>query len=193
MTVAAVLAAGAGSRFRGGPGSHKLLAPWRDGRPVLWWAVRAALDAGIGPVVVVAGSVDVTAAVPDGAHVVGNPRWADGQATSLQVAVSWAEAAGATGLVVGLGDQPMVEAAAWRAVAGAAAPVAVATYGGRRGNPVRLAAEVWPLLPTEGDAGARVLIAGRPDLVGEVGCSGNPADIDTVEDLTAWSWPTTSG
>ena len=185
-----MLAAGAGSRFAGT--GHKLLAPFRDGRPVVWWAVQAALDADIGPVVVVTGAVAVDDVLPGGVTVLANPRWAEGQATSVQVAVAAARGLGADAVVVGLGDQPMVGAAPWRAVAASAAPVAVATYGGRRGNPVKLAADVWPLLPTDGDAGARVVMRQRPELVAEVGCTGNPADIDTVEDLDAWSWPTTS-
>jgi CTP:molybdopterin cytidylyltransferase MocA len=188
--VAVVLAAGAGSRFRG-PG-HKLLAPCR-GRPLVAWVLEHALAAGLDRTWVVTGAVDLAAAgvVPPGVEVVVNERWRDGQATSLQAAVAVARAAIRAGagidcIVVGLGDQPLVAAAAWRAVAtSAGAPIAVASYGGRRRNPVRLDQECWELLPTEGDEGARVLVRQRPELVMEVACQSDPSDIDTVEDLLA--------
>lgn len=190
MTVAAVvLAAGRGARFTasGGEGP-KLLAPV-GGRSVLAHVLDAALAAGLADVLLVQGAVDLTAHVPAGATLLRNDRWADGMATSVQVGLRRAAADGHDAVVVGLADQPAVTAAAWAAVAAAPAapPIAVATYAGRRGNPVRLAAAVWPLLPTTGDEGARAVMRGRPELVREVPCSGQAWDVDTVEDLERWS------
>ncbi len=183
-TAAIVLAAGGGSRF-GGP-EHKLMARFR-GQPLVRWALEAANGAGLDEVAVIVGAVDLGDAVPEGVHVIQNPEWASGQASSLQVAVSWAREQSHGALVVGLGDQPLVPSSAWFAVAGSSSPVAVATFDGQRRPPVRLDRSVWSLLPTAGDEGARVLMKERPDLVHEVVCEGQPADIDNEEDLTRWS------
>ena len=161
----------------------------RDGRSVVEHAVAAAGEA-LGEVLVVTGAVQLPSAVTamPGVRVVHNPRWADGQATSLAAG----DRAGATGddaidaVVVGLGDQPDITPESWRRVAASTAPIAIATYDGRRRNPVRLHRSVWPLLPTTGDEGARALTRLRADLVEEVPCSGSPDDIDTLEDLLRW-------
>ncbi len=183
MTVAAVvLAAGAGSRFTGP--DHKLLAPFR-GAPLWTWAVANAGRAGLEHVVIITGAIDLEP--PGPAVVVNNPRWEEGIASSLQAGAAWADEHGCDAIVVGLADQPLIEPEAWRTVAAASeTPIAVATYEGRRGHPVRLGHEVWPLLPTSGDQGARTVMAARPDLVTEVPSTGSPADVDTVEDLTRW-------
>lgn len=185
-----VLAAGAGTRFAAGAegreGPHKLLVPW-NGRPLVRWALDAAAASGIGPVWVVEGSVDLSAVVPAGTSILRNPRWGEGQATSLQVAIGEARRDGFDAVVVGLGDQPGVLPSAWKAVASTDAPIAVATYDGQRRNPVRLSAAVWDLLPAAGDEGARSVVRRRPELVTEVPCEGDPTDIDTREDLARWS------
>lgn len=180
-SMAVVLAAGGGSRFTAGP---KLLAPFR-GRPLVAAAVEQALEAALAETVLVVGDRRFGDALPPGVTVVENPRWREGIATSLAAAVRHAQAAGHEAVVVGLGDQPLVPAAAWGAVAASIAPVAVATYSGQRRNPVRLARSVWPLLPTAGDEGARALVRDRPDLVVEVPCPGDPRDVDTTADLRA--------
>ena len=174
--VAALLAAGGGTRFAGP--AHKLLTEVR-GKRIVDLAYEHAVASGL-DVVVVSGAVALD--LPGEVH---NPDWAAGMATSLQVALR--EAGDADALVVGLGDQPGVPPEAWSLVAATDAPIAIATYDGERGNPVRLRRDVWPLLPTTGDVGARKIARERPSLVTAVACPGDPNDVDTVEDLDRWS------
>lgn len=193
--VAIVLAAGGGTRFQGA--HHKLTSRLASGRTVAAQAVQVALDAGIGPVVVVTGAVTEVPGgsdrleLPGSVHVVHNPDWAQGQSTSLRVGLDTAIRLhpDADAVVVGLADQPGVVADAWRRVAASPAPIAVATYDGTRGNPVRLERSLWAELrspPPGRDEGARGLIRSRPHLVHAVPCPGSPDDIDTVEDLQRW-------
>lgn len=189
-TAAVVLAAGLGSRFTGP--TPKLLASLR-GRPLVVWAIESAAAAGLAEVIVITGAVDLSdllAPRAPGVRLVANPRFAQGQSTSLVAGIDAAEAAGHDAVVVGLGDQPFVPTEAWRAVAAArTTPMAVATYAGARRNPVRLGAEVWDEVrrSVHGDEGARALLATWPDRVTEVGCAGSPEDIDTTEDLDQWN------
>ena len=196
-TLIVLLAAGGGTRFAGP--THKLLAELGDGVTVAGAAIEHAVAADLGDVLVVSGAVDLTeiaeiaeiasrnvAPTASAVSVIGHPAWADGQASTLQVAIAEAGRRNASAVVVGLADQPFVEPEAWRRVAAGTAPISVATYDGRRRNPVRLDRSVWPLLPTTGDEGARSLLRVRPELVEEIPCPGSPADIDTLEDIESW-------
>ena len=113
MTTAAVLlAAGGGSRFRASGGrTHKLLAPYL-GRTVVEWSIEAAAAAHLDAMYVVRGATDVP--LPplggDGVQFVRNDRWGEGLATSLQAGVARARRDGHAAVVVGLGDQPLVQA-----------------------------------------------------------------------------------
>lgn len=191
MICGVLLAAGSGTRFVGS--THKLLAEI-EGVAVVAHALRSMLGAGFDTNVVVTGAapLDEVLAGPiaaGGAPLVAvhNARYFSGMAGSLEVAVRFAARSGADAVVVGLGDQPFVPANAWRAVGASSSPIAVATYEGRQRNPVRLHRSVWPLLPLDGDEGARVVLRTMPELVEPVACDGFPDDIDTVEDLRLWS------
>jgi len=185
MTVAGViLAAGAGSRFE--HETHKLRSRI-GGRTVFEIALRSLIEANLDETIVVTGATDLGDLVPSEVSVVFNSAWASGQASSLQAAVAHCRDQGHEAMVVGLGDQPGVEPATWVLLAHSDARIAVATYDGVRGNPVRLDADVWDLLPTEGDQGARPLMASHPELVTQISCSGRADDIDTTEDLRRWN------
>lgn len=184
-TIAAVvLAAGAGTRFAGP--DHKLLTEVR-GKPIVCHVVDAARAAGFDEVVVVSGAVDLAPLMPDDVTLLHNERWDDGQATSLRAAVAYADARGHKAIVVGLGDQPGVRTEDWQAVAASDADIAAADFGQGHRPPVKLAAAVWPALPVSGDEGARVLLRQRPEMVDSVTCAGDPADVDTLEDLRRWT------
>ena len=181
-----LLAAGAGSRFV--EKNHKLVAPLR-GRPVIAHSLSALRSAGLDEVVVVTGAVDLSDHL-EGVTALYNPDWATGQRSSVLCALTYAREHSYDAVVVGLADQPFIDASAWQAVADTNAPIAVATYDGIRGNPVRLDKSVWDLFhetTSEPDAGARTLMHMHPELVREVACKGISADIDTTEDLAQWT------
>lgn len=184
-TAAVLLAAGSGSRFKSS--HHKLLADL-NGRPVISHALASLMQAGFSDVLVVTGAVDLADELNKvDVEIINNPDYGRGIASSISVATKWARSRGFEALVFGLGDQPKIEPIAWKSIADARAPIAVASYDGKQRNPVRLSREVWPLLPSFGDEGARLLIRSRPELVEAVPCEGSPADIDTLEDLQQWN------
>jgi nicotine blue oxidoreductase len=180
-----VLAAGGGSRFGGG----KLLAKL-GGRPIIETVLDNLREAPVDEIIVIVGAdAESLREVCEryGIRTVANQEWERGQSTSVLAGL---RTCGGRAAVVMLGDQPFVGAeAVARLVAAFAeeAKVAVATYGGKRRNPVLFSREVWPLLEAElaGDEGARSVLRRHPELVVEVPCDGvgDPVDVDTREDL----------
>ncbi len=196
-----MLAAGRGMRF-GGETPKPLLD--LGGRPLVVHAVAAAVGSGLSPVVVVVSDERIAAALDVAAYaatIARNEEPEQGISSSLRVALRTLEPdASVDAVVVGLGDQPLVGSDAYRRVAGAfgaGAQLAVATYGGVRANPVLIGRARWEeALALVGDEGARVLL--RRHGAVEVPCdgTGEPADVDTPEDLIAlekaWRSRTTS-
>lgn len=181
-----VLAAGEGRRF-GGPKAVVEL----DGERLVDRAVRLLTDGGCAPVVVVDGAVALTVR---GARVVHNEDWRSGMASSLRTGLAALRDEPVGAVVVTLVDQPWLGPGAVRRLRSArsgGAFVAVATYGGRRGNPVMLAREVWDDVAAmaEADVGARAFMTAHPELVSTVACddTGDPSDVDVPDDLPdAW-------
>lgn len=171
-----LLAAGEGARL----GTPKALLEF-GGERLVDRGVRLLQEGGCHPVVVVLGAATVQVR---GAVTVRNPDWRSGMGSSLRAGLA-ALPAEPRAVVIALVDQPLVRPEAVRALIGSGAEVAVATYGGRRRNPVLLGrrhfAEVAAL--ARGDVGARPFLAAHSELVTEVPCPGDPADIDTPDDL----------
>jgi CTP:molybdopterin cytidylyltransferase MocA len=184
---AAVLAAGRGSRLVGDtPKPLTLLAE----RPLVTWALDPVRATDLSPVVLVVGRHGdrLAAAAPSSVTIVHASRWHEGIAHSLHAALDVLEPyTQVTAVCVGLADQPLVGADAYRRLASAhegGARLAVATYGGVRQNPVLVARELWGAARAlQGDVGARALM--DTHTVTEVDCTGTgtAADVDTIEDL----------
>jgi CTP:molybdopterin cytidylyltransferase MocA len=180
-----VLAAGGGSRFGGG----KLLAEL-GGRPIIEAVFDNLREAPVDEIIAIVGAdAERLREICEryGVRMVANEEWERGQSTSVLAGL---RACGGEAAVVLLGDQPFIGAeAVGRLLAAFAegAKVAVATYGGKRRNPVLFSREVWPVLEAElvGDEGARSVLRRHPELVVEVPCegAGDPTDVDTREDL----------
>ena len=185
-TLGVLLAAGSGTRFSGS--QHKLLSQIK-GQTIISRSLTAMTGSDLDGFIVVSGALDLSDHIGD-VEVVQNPEWKTGQRSSVITAIQFARNHGYDAIVVGLADQPFLPSQSWSNVASSTSPIAVATYNGTRGNPVRLHSSVWNTfedLDADPDAGARSLIHLHPELVREVACEGNSADIDTTEDLDTWT------
>jgi molybdenum cofactor cytidylyltransferase len=170
-------------------GRQKLLLPVAGGRPLVRLAVERVLAGGLDEVVVVLGAdAEPVAAALAGLPVrtVLNPRYAEGQSTSLRAGLA-ALPPGTEAVVVALGDQPLPDPGLiGRLVAGfrqGGQPIVVPRYRDGRGNPVLFAAAIFDeLSAVTGDQGGRGVIARDGARVVDV-----PVDAPMPPDLDTWS------
>jgi molybdenum cofactor cytidylyltransferase/nicotine blue oxidoreductase len=171
-----VLAAGEGSRF-GGP-----KAPFEyEGERLVDRAVRVLREAGCDPVFVILGAWEGNV---DDALVIVNHGWEEGMGSSLRIALKWVNATtNADCALITLVDLPGLTADAVARVIDAPAGIAVATFDGERGHPVRIPREHFRELidSVGGDEGARVFLAGRDDIsLVEVADVADGSDLDVA-------------
>ncbi len=189
VIAAIVLAAGASTRM----GRQKLTLPMADGRPLVRVAVEQVLAAGVDDTVVVLGGdaeAVALALAPLPVRTVVNPRYAEGQSTSLRAGLD-ALRSGTDAAVVALGDQPLPDPDVIHRLVMAfrtsGRPIAVPVYRDGRGNPILFAAALFgELRAVTGDRGGREVITRDPARVAEVPVDTlMPVDIDTPEDYDA--------
>ncbi|CAJ1584901.1 nucleotidyltransferase family protein [[Mycobacterium] wendilense] len=172
--VGIVLAAGSGSRY----GMPKVLAENGDW---LRRAVAALADGGCDEVIVVLGAAVVEPPAP--ARAVLAEDWSDGMSASVRAGLAAADGGYAVLHVVDTPDVGAdVVARLLTAARKAESGLARATFAGRPGHPVVIAAAHWPAVTASlrGDHGARDFLAARTDVVA-VECAdlATGADIDT--------------
>jgi molybdenum cofactor cytidylyltransferase len=187
MIAGLLLAAGGARRF----GSQKLLATI-EGSPIVRLAAeRLAAETDALWVVVGWEAEAVRRALgPIASSLVENERWERGLSSSLAAGIA-ALPTDVEAIVIGLGDQPLLDRdvirrviAAWRDTG---RPIVSARYRGVRGHPVLLDRRVLDEASNvSGDVGARGLIARDPERVAFVDVNADPPrDVDTVDDLSA--------
>lgn len=177
-----VLAAGSSSRMEA---RHKLLELVAD-RPVIAWAVAAALRTGADPVIVVTGhrAPEVEAVLPAGAEAIRNPDYMTGLSSSLRVGLE-SLPPDIDAAAIALGDMPCLRAAHYQALIAAWTPgaIVVPTWASRLGNPVLWSAEFFgAMCALGGDRGARSILEDHREAVREVPAPDDAILID-VDDL----------
>lgn len=124
------------------------------------------------------------------ADVVINPRYLEGQLSSLQAVIRHLSEWGGpvSGLLVCLVDHPLIDRTTVRhmtkAFAAGTHPIIIPTYGGRRGHPVIFSRALFPeLMDAPPEQGAKAVVWKAPERVLELETDNDEilVDIDTPE------------
>jgi len=183
--VSVVLAAGAGRRF-GGRKQLALLA----GRPLVEHALDAAAASSASTLLVLGSDAEeIERGIQlGGATTIHCPDWDQGPGASLRCGLAALGPDVAAALVT-LGDEPFVSPAAARRLIAArreGLPALRASYSGRPGHPVLIERALFASL-VEADPRQKpaVLLREAGIVTVECGDLGDPADVDTPEQLAA--------
>ncbi len=189
MIGAIILAAGFSTRM----GQQKLLLPV-EGEAMVVRVVRAAIQAGLSPVIVVTGKdhdavSDATANV--GGSCQRNPEPEQGMLSSVRIGLAAMPDDCAAAAVL-LGDQPSVSvplvSALVREYESSGSGIVVPVYAGRRGHPLIFSMHYREAVMTRyDDTGLRGLLKENANVVRELACDdvGVTIDVDTPEEYRA--------
>ena len=187
-TVAIIILAAGNSSRMGKPKQFLEIG----GRSLLKHAVNAAVEAALGPVIVVTGAADEQVRI----HLAGAPvtiirnrDWEEGMGSSIRIGVKAAidSASAINGVLLMVADQPTADAGVlkklWLTWVASGQPVAAAVYEGEAGSPAIFDASMLPeLLELKGETGAKKLMRSRPGQLAKLEFPEGIRDIDTPED-----------
>lgn len=189
MNIAAIVLAAGGSSRLGQP--KQLLA--LGGESFVRRTIRAAVEAGCAPVIVVLGAEaeriqEETDSLP--ATVVQNANWTEGIGSSIRVGLLHVVHSRATidaALLLAC-DQPFVDAGFLKELIQlrltSAKSIVASAYAGTLGVPALFDRTLFPeLLASSGDQGAKQIILSRPQETASLSFPAGAIDIDTPDDL----------
>jgi molybdenum cofactor cytidylyltransferase len=184
-----ILAAGPSRRFGDDPPKQLALV---EGEPLVRRVVRRSVESDLAEVIVVTGmaAARVERALEDlGVRIVSNPRFREGQSSSVKVGLAAVDRRSAAAMFVPV-DQPGLSTSiintlleCYRQTASA---IVVPTYQGRRGAPAVISRSLFgELAAIEGDSGGRQIFSRYEPHIFEFALASEDAlrDLDTLEDL----------
>lgn len=190
MTVIIILAAGGSTRL----GRAKQTLPYKN-KSLLKHAIDAAVNAGIGPVIIVVGANEEEVCRDlenNGLILVKNHHWKDGMASSIKEGVSYVvkQLDAADNIILMVCDQPYVDEHLLRALVEAkktsGKTIVACSYKNTAGVPALFSNNHFPeLLALKGDEGGKKLLTEQNESVALIPFPHGAIDIDTLEDYEA--------